>query len=112
MLVADLLVDRGRGCGVGDPAAGAPAALAVAIAVLVPEFTAVKLTPPPAVTFRCVEAVVLSVAKVRAIQARTAAVLPAAEAIVEVLVGPVLAAETVSEPAMLSGADPTVPIRA
>ena len=58
----------GAGVGVGDPAAGAPAALAWAMAVLVPEFTAVKLTPPPAVTFCCVEAVVLSVAKVSAIE--------------------------------------------
>ena len=74
-----------------------------------PEFTAVKLTPPPAVTFCCVEAVVLSVAKVGAME-RTAAVLPAAEAIVEVLVAPVLVAETISVPVILSGADPTVPI--
>ena len=102
----------GEGVGDGEGAAGEPAALACAIAVLVPEFTAVKPTPPPAVTFCCVLADVLSVAKVSAIDAPTAAVLPAAEAIVDVLVEPAFVAETVSDPPMLSGAAPTVPIRA
>ena len=80
--------------------------------MLVPVFTAVKLTPPPAVTFSSVLAVVVSVAKVSAIEAPTAAVLPAADAIVEVLVAPVFVAETIRLPPILSGVEPAVPISA